>query len=94
MKRYPRLVSGALMVTLAILPTRLAHADSVQDQIIQQQRDECKSLGGRHEYPKCYLPKQDNSKSETGQSTCGFWCKAAIVAIGGAAYCAANPGKC
>jgi hypothetical protein len=65
--------------------------------MIRQQREECQRLGGRYDYPRCYLP-DDRTEPHSGDNSCGVGCAIVIGVLGIAAarqaYCKANPGKC
>lgn len=98
MTRKSRFVAQTLIASLLATSALPARADYTQQVIIEQQRDECRRLGGRYEYPKCYLPERQSEPRRDSGSSCGLGCTlilgAAAIAAGRIAYCKANPGKC
>ena len=93
-------IAKLLSIALVLTGTLPAYADYTQQVLIEQQRDECRRLGGRYEYPKCYLPQlqPEPRPSRDSGSNCGLGCTlilgAAAIAAGRLAYCKANPEKC
>lgn len=100
MTRKSRIVAQSLIASLLATSALPAQADYTQQVIIEQQREECRRLGGRYEYPKCYLPERQSEPRPTRDSgsSCGLGCTlilgAAAIAAGRIAYCKANPDKC
>ncbi len=98
MSHFSRLTSAFLATTLLVSGASPTFANYQKEEIIRQQREECQRLGGRYEYPKCYLPEQGPSEgSSSNDSNCGLGCAIVLGVLGIAArqaYCKANPGKC
>lgn len=98
MKATSSTIARLLSIALVLSGTLPAHADYTQQVLIEQQRDECRRLGGRYEYPKCYMPESTRAQPSQSESTCGLGCGiflgVAALAASRIAYCKANPGKC
>lgn len=99
MSYFSRLTSACLAATLLVSGASPTFANYQREEMIRQQRAECDRLGGRYEYPKCYLPERDPTEhSRSNDSSCGVGCAVVLGVLGIAAarqaYCKANPGKC
>ncbi len=99
MSHFSRLTSVFLAATLLVGGVSPAFANYQREEMIRQQREECERLGGRYQYPKCYLPEDNSSSgSSASDSSCGLGCGIALgvlgIAVARQAYCKANPGKC
>lgn len=98
MSYFSRLTSALVAVTLLVSGASPTFANYQKEEMIRQQRAECDRLGGRYEYPKCYLSEPGPSEpSRSNDSSCGVGCAIVLGVIGIAArqaYCKANPGKC
>jgi hypothetical protein len=97
MSRFSRLTSAFLAATLLISGASPTFANYQREEMIRQQREECERLGGRYDYPRCYLP-DDRSEPQSTNNSCGVGCAIVLGVLGIAAarqaYCKANPGKC
>lgn len=98
MTRTSRIIAHMLTASLLMAQAVPVRADSTRDFIIQQQKDECRRLGGRYEYPKCYLPETSPKTKPDDDAWCDWGCQIILGILGAAAaraaYCKANPAKC
>lgn len=99
MSHFSRLMSALIAATMLVTGASPTLANYQREEMIRQQRAECDRLGGRYEYPKCYLPERAPSEtSRPDESSCGLGCAVVLGVLGIAAarqaYCKANPGKC
>lgn len=98
MTRLTRSVAQAAILSVLAAPLSPVQADPTRDIIIEQQREECRRLGGRYEYPKCYLPERSPNEPTRPDQACDWGCQFLIAILAAAAaraaYCKANPSKC
>ena len=90
---------AALLATLALASLTLpASSNDPNEYIREQYAAECQRQGGTYDYPRCYIPDQNQQGTSPNESLCNLGCRLIMGAIALAAvrvaYCKANPGKC